>query len=297
MVLYRMHELINCEGEISSILKDDSDTLYMRGRTDNGKSTIICPTNQFILELYLKSRITLKEVYLISQDQHYFIMHAGQAEARFFEISSDNEPSELKDLTCGDSLYDLLPSGMKSDNSVNEIHGKLPEVKDGIIMSVIDNFETRLSDVQVFSEDSPIQLVQIDSAICNPFESDFLQVTLKTENSSLLCKVNPQLLKLLFTNRITIQELFKAQSDKEYFYFSGKEWYKFFYSTAVEGMIENINYGNLTYYALPNEFQVESVLSIWDSYSRNSVISGHGILPSDFKKEYPVEITINRNKK
>lgn len=297
MVLYKMHELLNAEGEILSILQHDTDTLYMCGRTDNGKSTIICQTNQFILELYLKSRITLKEIYLLSQDQHYFIIRDEQGEAVFFEISPDNEPSELQDLKCGEALYDLLPSGMKCGLSANEILGKLPEVKDGIIMSVIDNFETRLSDVQFFLEDSPIQLVQINSEIHNPFESDFIQVTLKSENSRLLCKVNPQLLKLLLTNRITTQELFKARSDKEYFYSSGKDWYKFFYSTAIEGMIENINHGNLTYYILPEEFQVESVMSIWDSYSRNSVISGHGVLPGGFKSTYPLNLKISINKK
>lgn len=291
MTLYKIQEILNAEGTIAAIYKDQNNTLYMQGRYNHGQVKTISKTSRFLLELYLHSRITLN--YLLFHNSQIILLKKNQAIEKYIDSITEAEPPELKDITCGGALYDLLPSAMKCGLTVKEILGKLPEVTNGIIMNEIDGLELQHNFVPFFSKASPIQLVSIKSEIHNPYECDFLKVQLKTVNSYLLCKANPNLLKLLFMNHITVQDYFKAQSNNEYFYYSGKQWYKFFYSTGLEGMIENIKDGNLTYYSLKKEYQVDGVMGLWDHYTRNYLLPrGFGIVPSDFKLENPINIKL-----
>ncbi len=289
MTLYRITEILNAEGTIAAIYKDQDNNIYVQGLSSNGRSKIIAKSNRFLLELYLCSRIKLN--YILTHDSHVLLIRNNQA-TEYIGFEPESAPSELKEIKCGDVLYDLLPKGMKSYLSVNEILEKLPEVKDGLIMTTIEDIESKLSSVQFFSDDSFIQSVQLESETHNPYEFDFLKVKLKTEISYLYCKVRPNL-KLLLMNQLSLQEYFKAQADQEYFYYSGKEWYKLFYSTAVEGMINNIQCGKLTYYSLPKDLQVESVMGLWDHYMKDVVLPGcYGVRPMHFQTERPVNVKL-----
>lgn len=289
MLLFKKHVLLNAEGNIAAIYQDKDNTLYIQGRLNHGQTLILAKTNRFLLELYLRSRINFN--YLLTHDSHLILIKNNKA-TEYIGFEPESAPSELKEIKCGDVLYDLLPKGMKSYLSVNEILGKLPVVEDNIIMSTIEDIETKLSSVQFFSNDSFYQTVQLESETHNPYEFDFLKVKLDSENTYLYCKVKPNM-KMLLMNQISIQEYFRAQSDQEYFYYSGQEWYKITCPVAVMGMINNIQYGNLTYYSLPKKFQVECVMGLWDHYLKDVVLPGcYGVRPMDFQTERLVNVKL-----
>jgi hypothetical protein len=286
---YKIRDILNAEGTIIGLYQDQDNNVYVQGLSSNGRSKIITKTNNFLLELYLHSRITLN--YLLTHDSHVILIRNNRA-TEYIGFEPESAPLELKKIKCGDVLYDLLPKGMKSDLSVNEILMKLPEVNNGDIMTEIENIETKRSCVRFFSDSSSIHTIQIESEVHNPYEFDFLKVKLNTENTYLYCKVRPTL-KMLLMNQISIQEYFKTQSDQEYLYYSGKEWYKITCAKAVMGMINNIHFGNLTYYSLPKEFQVESVMGVWHHYMKDVVLPGcYGARPMDFQTERPVDVEL-----
>lgn len=291
--LKHIHTILNSEGDIASILKNESDELFIMARTNLGIAQIICSTNRFNLQLYLTSRITLKQLFLLSQSEHYTIITDNKAVARFFEIDSDNTPKELNGIQYGNELFHLLPKGVRTDKTANEILELLPPIDEGVKLLIDEDITISNGQVQFFRDESVIQLEQIESETQNPSEYDYLSVPLTNGTGKLLCRLSPELLKLFLTNSITIQELFKSQMDKE-FYYKNKQGniYKIFYTDGLEGFIDKLSYGNLTYFSLPST--IDNPIETWDYYTRNIVVSGYGILPVDFQREYPVTIKIER---
>ncbi|MBN1415656.1 MAG: hypothetical protein JW973_11190 [Bacteroidales bacterium] len=290
--LYKIHELLNAEGTIAAIYKDQKDDLFIQGLTGNGMIKIITKTSRKIIQLFLQSRITLTEMFLLQHDNHYILIDNKGAVKKFLEVNTESIPVELSNIKCGNKLYGFLPKGMKLDRSEHDIMHLLPDVRDGIVLSEIDDLELDRGDIDLFTDESSIQIVKINSEIHNNAEYDFLRVNLKTNNSQLFVRVNPFLLQLLITNRITIQELYDIQADKEYFYYSGKKWYKLFYCEGLRGMVSNIQNGNLTYYSLPQNHIVGGVMEKLKFYIDHLMINGLGLYLPDFQLEKSVNVKL-----
>jgi len=285
-----IQSILNSEGEILSILANESDELFIIARTNEGRSKIICRTNRFRIELYLTSRITLKQLFLLSQSEHYIIITDDKAEARFFEIP-DNIPIEIAGIQYVDELFHLLPKSVRTEKTTKEILEMCPPIEVGVKLLIDEDISITDSQVQFFQHNSPTKVVTIVSEAQNPTEFDYLSVPLNNGTGELLCRLSPELLKLFLTNRLSFQELFKSQMDKEFYYLNEEgSIYKLYHTDGLEGFIDRLAYSNLTYYSLPSI--IDNPIERWAYYSKSLVISGHGVLPSEFEREYTVEIQI-----
>jgi len=290
MTLYKIHELINSEGTILEILKDESGTLYMCGKTDKGRSRIICKTSTFIIQTYLQSRITLKELYLLNQDHYYFIIKEGQAIERFFQISTEEETKEITGLNCGNDLYELLPKSMRSTMTTNEIMDILPDSISVETPEEIEELKPLDADVEFFNE-GPISTVRVQFEIYNDDEHDYIMCS-TWDGRRVLTRINPYSLFLFLNNRLSIKELFKCRHDDFYYIIDEDSTIQTRYTEEVEVILKNLRYSDLTYFSLPAKIQIENPIEHWKFYTDYITISGKGIIPSEYNYSSPINIQI-----
>lgn len=294
--LRKIVEVCNSEGEIITILKEKSDTLYIMAKTNNGRTNIITKTNHFQISLYLQSRIVLKELFLMNQDTHYFLITGDNAEAVFFEIKPNNLPPEIQGLECGNELYHLISPDMRTSLNSEEIFDLLPDpLSNERPQAITDTIDINLTGVDFFnSEKSPIRIISIDSY--NPDEHDYLMCPTEYGKESILVKINPSILFLFLQNRLSVSEVYKCRMDDYYIIREGEKFYRSKYNSYIESILKQLSYNNYTYYSLPRTIRVDNPIQKWKYYNDNITISGKGVLPENFQKRYDLDIRIIKNK-
>lgn len=291
MNLSLITEVLNAEGTILQILKDDKESLFVQGLTDNGTKKILARTNHFILSLYYRSRISLKDLYLLNQDSSYIIIEGGQAVERFFEISTDTLPQELTNLSCGNDLYGLLPKNMKSNLTLNEILELLPKPISDDNLEEIENLKIFDADVSFFGE-GPVQVVTVLSEKYNDDEHDYI-MCFTWDGRRVLTRINPYSLFLFMNNRLSIKELFKCRQDDSYYIIDEDSTFQSRYSEEIEVILKNLRYSDLTYFSLPAKFQIENPIENWKFYTDYITISGRGsVLSQDSNQISPIKVQI-----
>ena len=297
MILYKIHELENSEGSIVSILKGDNDFLYIMDKTDDGKKQIITKTNHFQLSLYLESRVTLKELFLMNQDEYYIIISGEKAEAVFFEITTDKPAHEIEKLQCGSQLYHLIPASMRTLLSKKDVLSLLPipistEDADEIYNAVI-NMDG--AGVRFFnSEKSPISIVSIESEQYNPDEHDYFMCTTQYGKEDILVKINPYILFLFLQNRLSVTEVFKCRMHDYYIVHDGGKFTHSKYNPFIKSLLQELDYLNKTYYTLPSTMRIEAPMEKWKHYVDFNTISGKGVLETEFKSSYLINVKFKK---
>jgi hypothetical protein len=168
MKFYKVHDILNSEGALLSILRSESNSIYIMGQTLEGIK-VISMTNEFLINLYLNSRITLFELMSLNQSQHYYIMTGNRSEAVFFEWDSTTAPGVFKKMVYGNQLYHLLPDSIRTSIDACEIIESLNHepVEENSVN--IDSLPIIESEVNFFNNTkSPIRFISIDSDIHNP---------------------------------------------------------------------------------------------------------------------------------
>jgi len=125
MEFKKFKDLINSEGTILSLVesvdKDDStnERLYLKANCLNGKATIYCKVNQFVLELFFQGRIAVKELFLIRADEEFIIEYNDNQDT----VICDDVFIErvINNIECSNSHYYVLPQSMRSNAPFNEI--------------------------------------------------------------------------------------------------------------------------------------------------------------------------------
>lgn len=289
-----LSNLINSEGAILALYREkDSGSLFVRGLTSPGNTGFFCRTNTFILELYLKSRINLEELFLLKADEHFIIRRGKEAEAVFLEVSDDNDPLELENLRCGKRLFHLLSHNMRPDSSVADIIQMIPDSDDKKEQELIEQLTIVNSQITLFDDvKCPLSVVSIEDEELNYDEHDFIEGRSPDGKEKILTKINPMALKLFATGRITVSDLFKLRQDDSYYIVRGNSIIRSGLSKEANSIIENLSYADCTYFALPTEFQLDAPLEAWNYYQR-CVINGKGILPWDFNPQFSIDLTIH----
>lgn len=290
MLLYKKQDLLNSEGEILELLIDDSGSLYVMGNTDNGTSKLICRSNHFIIDLYLRSRISMKELFLLSQDEHFIIIKDGQAIKRFFQTSTEEETKELSGLSNGNDLYGLLPRSMKPNLTLSEIMNLSPDSISDETPAEIDDLLINDSDVSFFKE-GPIRTVRVQSEIHNNDDHDYIMCS-TWDGRRVLTRTNPYSLFLFLNNRLSIKELFKCRKNDYYFIIDDDSTLQTKYTEEVEVILKNLRYSDQTYFSLPVKIQIDNPIENWRFYTDYITISGRGAISNDFNRISPIEIQI-----
>ncbi len=297
MILYKVHELVNSEGNIITLLKGDNDFLYVMGKTDDGKNQIISKTNHFQLSLYLQSRITLRELFLMNQDEHFIIISKEKTEAIFFEITTDKPAHEIEKLQCGNELYSLLPASMRTALSEKDILNLLPNpisTEDAVEINntVID---MNGSGVRFFNQEkSPLSIVTIESEKHNKDEHDYFMCPTKYGKEDILVKINPSVLFLFLQNRLSITEVFKCRMHEYYIVHDGNKFIRSKYNQFIEALILELDYLNKTYYTLPSTMRIDTPIEKWKHYADYITISGKGVLETEFKASYLIAVKFKK---
>ncbi len=297
MILNKIHELVNSEGNIITLLKGDNDFLYVMGKTDDGKKQIITKTNHFQLSLYLESRVTLKELFLMNQDEHFFIISKKKSEAVFFEITTDKPAHEIENLQCGNQLYHLIPASMKTLLNNKDIFDSLPNPISTEDAVEVDNtvIDMNGSGVRFFnSEKCPISIVTVESEKYNPNEHDYLMCPTKYGKEDILVKINPFMLFLFLQNRLSVPEIFRCRMHDYYIVHNGKKITRSKYNQFIEALILDLNYLNKTYYTLPPTMRIDAPMEKWKHYADYVTISGKGVFQPGFKLTYPIDVILKK---
>lgn len=297
MTLYKIQELINAEGAIVTILMDENESIFIMGNTENGKKKIIAKTNHFQLALYLKSRITLKELFLLNQDEHYYILSRLKKDAVFFELTTVNLPKVLKSLELSDQLYQMLPSGMKSPLSEKEILELLPDQIQNDEPKEVENIIINQIGIDFFNpERSPYKIVTLESLLYNQDEHDFLMIPTQYGREKILVRLNPYTLLLFLTGRISISEVIKCRMSDYYFVRDGDKYIRTRYNSYFNKLLDDLGLIDKFYTSLSESFRIENPIELYSYYVNNHTNSGKGIFEPGFRKNYPINIKIKNSK-
>ena len=297
MILYKIHQLVNSEGPIVSILKDDNDSFFIMGNTNDGKKRIITRTNHFQLSLYLQSRISLKELFLMNQDEHFIIISSEKKEAVFFEICTYKPAPEIEKLQCGNQLYHLLPVNMRTMLNEKDIIDLLPNPLSSEEAEVIDNNVINMSGLDFFnSEKCPINIVTVESEDYNLDEHDYFRCPTQYGKEEILVKINPYVLFLFLKNRLSVTEMFRCRMHDFYIVHNGNNLMRSTYNPFVESLLHKLDYLNKTYYTLPSTMRIDSPIEQWRYYVDYYTLSGKGVLEYGFKSSYPANVIFKKKR-
>lgn len=298
ITLRKIVEVCNSEGEIIIILKETkSDTLYIMGKTNNGRTKIITKTNHFQISLYLQSRISLKELFLMNHDTHYFLITRDKAEAVFFEIKPNNLPPEIQGLECGNELYHFIPPSMRNVNLDRHIDDLLPEPVSREKTEQIGNTILNLGGIDFFnSAKSPIHIVSIESDIHNPDQHDYLLCPTQYGKEDVMVKINPYVLFLFLHNRLSVTDVYKCRMDDFFIVHDGDNFYRTKYNSYIESLLLNFGRLNQTYYSLAPTMRIDGPMELYKHYINYQTSSGKGILEPGFLSSFPIDVKIINNR-
>lgn len=105
----KISDILNSEGAILTLYKGEKNTLYLGSQIKRGAGMIYYSITKESLNNYLKSLITLQELYLLSSS--FFVQHKLQQSIKIY-LKED-----FKDLIqCGIDYYQDIPNSMKSSD-------------------------------------------------------------------------------------------------------------------------------------------------------------------------------------
>lgn len=100
-------DILNSEGFILRLKTDPKGNLYLSSFLKDGSGNVFYSTNLKELKAFIKSELTIKEMYLRSPD--FLIKHKFRNDVKTF-LKEDFQ----NDLECGSDLYKDIPESMKS---------------------------------------------------------------------------------------------------------------------------------------------------------------------------------------
>ena len=111
--LKKVDDILNSEGMLLGLYKNNSENLFLSSYLKDGSGEIYYSTNKETLKKYFNSEITLKQVYLESED--FLVSRKFRKETETF-IKED-----LTDLLqCGDNLFSEISNSMRNDKLARE---------------------------------------------------------------------------------------------------------------------------------------------------------------------------------
>ncbi len=111
--LKKVDSILNSEGTILGLFEHKTGILFLSSYLKDGSGEVYYSTNKETLKKYFNSEMTLKQVYLESDD---FL-----ASRKFRGETASFIKEDLTDLIqCGDSLFSELSSDMRNDKLASE---------------------------------------------------------------------------------------------------------------------------------------------------------------------------------
>lgn len=271
-------EILNQNGLELILLTDNNEKICAKASI-NGGGCIITQVNQMKVELYLNSRITLQELFLLQQDEAYVIIDgAGNARREHFEVTSKNKPKEL-DITGGNILYNELPKEAKiMDKEVimSQINQPLVDIEH----VEIETLEYNESILEPFTRiTQSLDIICLVSSVYNVDQRDYLVATLHDSTKLMTC-IEPQGMQLYLDCRITLKELFVLSMDKFYYEIDyDKRMTQHTYSEYIISLIDAMEYSSTYYNELPKSIRntTADINELFDLYSDSYMISGKGV--------------------
>ena len=127
-------DLINSDGPILSIVEHKFFTedvaenyrLWLRAHVASGVS-IYTKVNEFALLFFFQGRLSVKELFLIRNDESYVIEEKSNEKTVFKQkyYSEKLDTDYLKKIPCADMLYYSIAKGMRLENPFEEVMKKL----------------------------------------------------------------------------------------------------------------------------------------------------------------------------
>ena len=125
--LEQLEDLINSEGYILRIMLRlghgrEFDQFMLEGTVqDLGK--VYCKTNPFTVYLYLNDIIKTKDLFIVRQDESYFIKQERRYRRVFYNATFHSEV--INKIQCGDLYYYELPDSMRIHSAIEDYMNKL----------------------------------------------------------------------------------------------------------------------------------------------------------------------------
>ncbi|MFB6318407.1 hypothetical protein [Saccharicrinis sp. FJH54] len=278
--------LINSEGDLLSVIINQRGQLYIEATLLNNNQKIINETNKNKIELYLKGRITLQSLLLLSSDGHYiFPNNKENGTAKFIEINLGMHQSELSSIIYGNELYPLLPDSMKPNLSIHEILEFLPEKWNVWESMKLEKYEIANAGYTIFKDNDDIQIVEFEHELINPDEYYFLKCRLN-QNQTLMIRLIPESLKL-YINQITLADLIDISDS--FILDTDNQIICSYNQTQHIQLIKRTWLCNRSYYQLPHRLRVENPLGCLKNL-QDSTINGRGILSGDFRRDFTIDL-------
>ena len=129
MKFKRIYELVNCEGTILAVVEDlkGENHLYIQGLCLNHGTSIYAKVNDIQLGLYLRGRITLRELFSLRGDEGYILKNRnGYDTVYIYDVDSS---LILNTIACGKDLYPDISKDMKSSTPVDEILNRICSIR------------------------------------------------------------------------------------------------------------------------------------------------------------------------
>ncbi len=115
--LYKVGDILNSEGMILGLFKSNSGDMFLCSHLSDGSGNIYYSTKKDVIIKYFNSEITLREVYLNSDD---FIVTK-----KMRDVTTQYLKQDMVDLIqLKDKLYKEISDGMKDKNLEEELLSK-----------------------------------------------------------------------------------------------------------------------------------------------------------------------------
>lgn len=114
--LQKVGDILNSEGTILGLFKQQTGDLFLSSYLKDGSGEIYYSTDKETLKKYFNSDISLKQVYLDSND--IIVKRKFRSEAKSF-IKQD-----LADMIqCGDNFFSEITNSLRNDKLAREFYG------------------------------------------------------------------------------------------------------------------------------------------------------------------------------
>ena len=126
-------DLVNCEGAILSVVAateeindDTKDILYIKGKIKN-EAYIYAQTNSFALTMFFQGRISIKELFLLRDDELYVIetFESRNKKQKFIHYSEGFVCKYIDNIELGNLNFFSIPVDMRIQNPFEEVIKKI----------------------------------------------------------------------------------------------------------------------------------------------------------------------------
>jgi hypothetical protein len=115
--LLKVGDILNSEGTILGLYKNKTGELFLSSYLKDGSGEIYYSSNDKTVLKYLNSEITLKQVYLESED---FIVSRQYKKETVLFVKQDL----LELIQFGDKLFSEIPNSMRNDKITIELNNR-----------------------------------------------------------------------------------------------------------------------------------------------------------------------------